>query len=55
MGEKAKKNLGSRANTAVFDELTNLVSNVDDESNFHYNWDPMMKNCLNMEDLFQTN
>ena len=28
MAENAKKNLGSRANSAFFDELTNLVSNV---------------------------
>jgi len=31
MAEIAKKNLSSRANNAFFDELTNLVSNVDDE------------------------
>ena len=47
MGENAKKNLGSRANSAFFDELTNLVSNVEDESDFDYNWDQMMKNCFN--------
>jgi len=47
MVENAKKNLGSRANSAFFDELTNLVSNVDDESDFDYNWDQMMKNCFN--------
>ncbi|XP_039684980.1 protein FAR-RED IMPAIRED RESPONSE 1-like [Medicago truncatula] len=47
MAENAKKNLGSRANSAFFDELTNLVSNVDDESDFDYNWDQMMKNCFN--------
>jgi len=47
MAENAKKNLGSRANSAFFDELTNLVSNVDDESYFDYNWDQMMKNCFN--------
>jgi len=39
MAENAKKNLGSRANSSFFDELTNLVSNVDDESDFDYNWD----------------
>jgi len=37
MTENAKQNLGSRANSAFFDELTNLVSNVDDESDFDYN------------------
>jgi len=47
MAENAKKNLGSRANNAFFDELTNLVSNVDDESDFDYNWDQMMKSCFN--------
>jgi hypothetical protein len=47
MGENSKKNLGSCANSAFFDELTNLVSNVDDESDFDYNWDQMMKICLN--------
>jgi len=31
MAENAKKNLGSRANSAFFAELTNLVSNVHDE------------------------
>ncbi|GAU42524.1 hypothetical protein TSUD_376530 [Trifolium subterraneum] len=43
MSENAKKNLGSRANSSFFVELTNLISNVDDESNFDYNWDQMMK------------
>lgn len=46
MSENAKKNLGSRANSCFFDELTNLISNVDDESDFDYNWDQMMKNCF---------
>jgi len=47
MAENAKKNLSSHANSAFFDELTNLVSNVDDESDFDYNWHQMMKNCFN--------
>jgi len=47
MAENAKKNLGSHANSAFFDELTNLVSNVDDELDFDYNWDQMMKKCFN--------
>ncbi|GAU51845.1 hypothetical protein TSUD_416310, partial [Trifolium subterraneum] len=46
MSENAKKNLGSHANSCFFDELTNLISNVDDESDFDYNWDQMMKNCF---------
>ncbi|XP_045801013.1 protein FAR1-RELATED SEQUENCE 5-like [Trifolium pratense] len=43
MSENAKKNLGTRANSSFFDELTNLISNVEDESDFDYNWDRMMK------------
>ncbi|CAJ2668600.1 unnamed protein product [Trifolium pratense] len=46
MSENAKKNLGTRVNSSFFDELTNLISNVEDESDFDYNWDQMMKNCF---------
>ncbi|CAJ2647727.1 unnamed protein product [Trifolium pratense] len=46
MSENAKKNLGTRANSSFFDELTILISNVEDESDFDYNWDRMMKNCF---------
>ncbi|KAK2373805.1 protein FAR1-RELATED SEQUENCE [Trifolium repens] len=46
MAENAKKNLGSRANSAFFDEFNNLVSNVENELEFDYNWDQMMKNCF---------
>ncbi|KAK2352440.1 protein FAR1-RELATED SEQUENCE [Trifolium repens] len=43
MQENAKKNLGSRANSAFFDELNILISSVDNEADFDYNWDQMMK------------
>ncbi|XP_045812312.1 protein FAR1-RELATED SEQUENCE 5-like [Trifolium pratense] len=46
MSENAKKNLGTRANSSFFDEVTNLILNVEDESDFDYNWDRMMKNCF---------
>ena len=38
MAENAKKNLGSRANSAFFDELNILISSVDNEADFDYNW-----------------
>ncbi|GAA0161017.1 hypothetical protein LIER_39149 [Lithospermum erythrorhizon] len=47
MGENAKKNLGSRANSAFFDELHHLVSQVDDKADFEFNWNQMMSNCFN--------
>ncbi|CAJ2670018.1 unnamed protein product [Trifolium pratense] len=46
MAENAKKNLGSRANSAFFDELNILISHVETESDFDYNWDQMMKTCF---------
>jgi zinc finger SWIM domain-containing protein 3 len=46
MSENAKKNLGSRANGAFFDEFNYLISNVETESDFDYSWDQMMKNCF---------
>ncbi|KAK2380670.1 protein FAR1-RELATED SEQUENCE [Trifolium repens] len=46
MAENAKKNLGSRANSAFFYELNILISSVDNEADFDYNWDQMMKNCF---------
>ncbi|XP_058734030.1 protein FAR1-RELATED SEQUENCE 5-like [Vicia villosa] len=46
MGENAKSNLGSRCNGAFLDELHHLVSNVDDEAEFDFNWNKMLQNCF---------
>ncbi|XP_058783730.1 protein FAR1-RELATED SEQUENCE 5-like [Vicia villosa] len=46
MGENAKSNLGSRCNAAFLDKLHHLVSNVDDEAEFDFNWNKMLQNCF---------
>ncbi|XP_058760158.1 protein FAR1-RELATED SEQUENCE 5-like [Vicia villosa] len=46
MGENEKSNLGSHCNAAFLDELHHLVSNVDDEAEFDFNWNKMLQNCF---------
>ncbi|GAA0138718.1 hypothetical protein LIER_00410 [Lithospermum erythrorhizon] len=46
-GRECKEKSRLSCNSAFFDELHHLVSQVDDEADFEFNWNQMLTNCFN--------